>query len=149
MDIKQLPTDKSSDEIYSASIGKGTTYGGLKAWAKKLSVEAGGIQRVTDEERLSNTTHVWNACTFWYALPLEHISRLLTVSQVECQHGCSNAVYRYGWRQHGIVILGLLRDHPRGERSFLSPASLDRFVWIDWLAHDHLLVRHFISLSYP
>jgi hypothetical protein len=37
----------------------------LKAWAKKLSVETGGIERVTDEERLSNTTHVWNACTFW------------------------------------------------------------------------------------
>lgn len=34
-------------------------------WVKKLSVETGGIQRVTDEERESDTTHVWNACTFW------------------------------------------------------------------------------------
>jgi hypothetical protein len=68
MDIKQqLSAYKSSDETDSASVEKGAIRGGLKAWAKKLSVEAGGIERVTDEERLSNTTHVWNACTFWYA----------------------------------------------------------------------------------
>jgi hypothetical protein len=67
MDIKpQLSANKSSDEIDSASIEEGTVRGGLKAWAKRISVEAGGIERVTDEERLSNTTHVWNACTFWY-----------------------------------------------------------------------------------
>ena len=67
MEIKeQLSADKSSDRTDSASIEKGTIRGGLKAWAKKLSVETGGIERVTDEERLSNTTHVWNACTFWY-----------------------------------------------------------------------------------
>ena len=67
MDIKQqLSADKSSDKTDSASIEKGTIRRGLKAWAKKLSVEAGGIERVTDEERLSNTTHVWNACTFWH-----------------------------------------------------------------------------------
>jgi hypothetical protein len=66
MDTKrQFSTEKSSDETDSASIGDGTARGGLKAWAKKLSVETGGIERVTDEERLSNTTHVWNACTFW------------------------------------------------------------------------------------
>jgi len=34
-------------------------------WGKLLSVETGGIQRVTDEERQHNTTKVWNACTFW------------------------------------------------------------------------------------
>jgi hypothetical protein len=61
MDIK-LPAEKSSD---TASIEEGTIRRGFRAWAKKLSVETGGIQRVTDEERLSNTTHVWNACTFW------------------------------------------------------------------------------------
>lgn len=66
MDVKQQISAKSSDKIDSSSIEKGTIHGGLKAWAKKLSVEAGGIERVTDEERLSNTTHVWNACTFWY-----------------------------------------------------------------------------------
>jgi hypothetical protein len=64
---QQVSADKSSDRTDSASIEKGTIRGGLKAWAKKLSVETGGIERVTDEERLSNTTHVWNACTFWYA----------------------------------------------------------------------------------
>jgi hypothetical protein len=67
MDIKQqLSVDKSSDKTDSASIEKGAVRRGLEAWAKKLSVEAGGIERVTDEDRLSNTTHVWNACTFWY-----------------------------------------------------------------------------------
>jgi len=64
---QQFSADKFSDRTDSASVEKGTIRGGLKAWAKKLSVETGGIERVTDEERLSNTTHVWNACTFWYA----------------------------------------------------------------------------------
>lgn len=36
-----------------------------KTWARMLSIEVGGIQRVTEEERKQNTTHVWNACTFW------------------------------------------------------------------------------------
>ncbi|KAN0105979.1 Permease for cytosine/purines, uracil, thiamine, allantoin domain containing protein [Hyaloscypha variabilis] len=62
---QQFSADKFSDRTDSASVEKGTIRGGLKAWAKKLSVETGGIERVTDEERLSNTTHVWNACTFW------------------------------------------------------------------------------------
>lgn len=30
-----------------------------------LSVETGGIQRVTDGDRQHNPTHVWNAATFW------------------------------------------------------------------------------------
>lgn len=36
-----------------------------RSWARMLSIEVGGIQRVTEEERKQNTTHVWNACTFW------------------------------------------------------------------------------------
>lgn len=35
------------------------------SWIRTLSIETGGIQRVTEEERQQNTTHVWNACTFW------------------------------------------------------------------------------------
>ncbi|KAF2791828.1 hypothetical protein K505DRAFT_248050 [Melanomma pulvis-pyrius CBS 109.77] len=38
---------------------------GIKLWIKKLSVETGGIQRVTDEDRAKETSKVWNACTFW------------------------------------------------------------------------------------
>lgn len=38
------------------------------SWMQMLSIETGGIQRVTEEERLVNTTKWWNACTFWYAL---------------------------------------------------------------------------------
>ena len=37
----------------------------LHAWAFSLSVETGGIERVTDEDRSHKTTPVWNACTFW------------------------------------------------------------------------------------
>jgi hypothetical protein len=37
----------------------------LQHWARSLSVETGGIQRVTDEERSKHPTRVWNACTFW------------------------------------------------------------------------------------
>jgi hypothetical protein len=144
MDTKQqFSAEKSSDEIDSASIGKGTTRGGLRAWAKKLSVETGGIERVTDEERLSNTTHVWNACTFWYDPSITRIiSRKLMSAQVECQYGSRNTIHRHGWWQHGIILLGLLCDYPRGERCFLSPASLDGFIWFDWTADDYLLVRH-------
>jgi hypothetical protein len=66
MNIKQqVFAEKSSDEADTASIEKGILPNGFRTWAKKLSVESGGIQRVTDEERQSNTTHVWNACTFW------------------------------------------------------------------------------------
>jgi hypothetical protein len=66
MDTKQqIFAEKSSDDADTASIEKGTIPNGLRAWVEKLSVESGGIQRVTDEERQNNTTHVWNACTFW------------------------------------------------------------------------------------
>jgi hypothetical protein len=41
---------------------------GLKLWLKKLSVETGGIERVTDEDRAGETSKVWNACTFWWVL---------------------------------------------------------------------------------
>jgi hypothetical protein len=33
---------------------------------RRLSIEEGGIERVTDEERQQNTTKFWNATTFWY-----------------------------------------------------------------------------------
>jgi hypothetical protein len=36
-----------------------------RAWLGRLSIEEGGIERVTDEERLHNTTKFWNAATFW------------------------------------------------------------------------------------
>jgi hypothetical protein len=40
----------------------------LASWMnmKRFSIEQGGIQRVTDEERQQNVTKFWNACTFWY-----------------------------------------------------------------------------------
>jgi hypothetical protein len=57
--------EKSLNDTETASIKQGSHRGGLHAWAKALSVESGGIQRVTDEERQNNTTKVWNACTFW------------------------------------------------------------------------------------
>jgi hypothetical protein len=36
-----------------------------RSWFRRLSIEEGGIERVTDEERLQNTTKFWNAATFW------------------------------------------------------------------------------------
>jgi len=62
---EQFTTKTEADEVDSASVEKGTIGKGLRAWAKNLSVETGGIERVTDEERQTNTTKVWNACTFW------------------------------------------------------------------------------------
>jgi len=37
----------------------------VQPWYRKLSIEEGGIERITDEERLQNTTKFWNAATFW------------------------------------------------------------------------------------
>ncbi|CAG8088017.1 unnamed protein product [Penicillium olsonii] len=38
-----------------------------RPWLGRLSIEEGGIERVTDEERLQNTTKFWNAATFWFS----------------------------------------------------------------------------------
>jgi hypothetical protein len=66
---KQSFETPTNDEIQSGEIEKTTDDGAFKGWLKKLSVETGGIQRVTDEDRAKNTSKVWNACTFWYAYP--------------------------------------------------------------------------------
>ena len=36
-----------------------------RPWYRRFSIEEGGIERVTDEERLQNTTKFWNCATFW------------------------------------------------------------------------------------
>ena len=37
------------------------------AWIyRALSIETGGIERITDDDRQHNTTRFWNATTFWY-----------------------------------------------------------------------------------
>lgn len=55
----------SRHDVRLGAFEKTTTLTGLKYWVKKLAVETGGIERVTDEERAQNTSKVWNACTFW------------------------------------------------------------------------------------
>ena len=66
MNLKQQNlNEKLTEGMYTESIEKGVVRSGFHAWAKNLSVETGGIQRVIDEERRTNTTKVWNACTFW------------------------------------------------------------------------------------
>ena len=64
-------TEMKSKEDFKASslndvqTGTLTTPLRLKYWAKQLTVETGGIERVTDEDRAHNASEVWNACTFW------------------------------------------------------------------------------------
>lgn len=65
MNSKQSFDTPSNDEVHTGSVEKPTGASGFKLWVKKLSVETGGIQRVTDEERAKNPSKVWNACTFW------------------------------------------------------------------------------------
>lgn len=39
----------------------------IQSWLpRRLSIEEGGIERVTDAERQQKTTKFWNATTFWY-----------------------------------------------------------------------------------
>lgn len=52
-------------EVPEGEVDKVKGSYGIKLWIKKLSVETGGIQRVTDEDRVRETSKVWNACTFW------------------------------------------------------------------------------------
>ncbi|KAJ5757421.1 uncharacterized protein N7511_006115 [Penicillium nucicola] len=39
----------------------------VQPWYGRFSIEEGGIERVTDEERIQNTTRFWNAATFWFS----------------------------------------------------------------------------------
>lgn len=59
-DITSRPSSRGE-----MGIGEVKSVPKWKSWARMLSIEVGGIQRVTEEERRENTTHVWNACTFW------------------------------------------------------------------------------------
>ena len=56
--ISTAKTDSETDTTLKPSR---PWFGGLS----RLSIEEGGIERVTDEERLQNTTKFWNAATFW------------------------------------------------------------------------------------
>lgn len=64
--IKSSSPERSTIDIEAVSIEKDKVRNGFQTWTKTLSVESGGIERVTDEQRQNNTTKVWNACTFWY-----------------------------------------------------------------------------------
>ncbi|TVY85309.1 Purine-cytosine permease fcyB, partial [Lachnellula suecica] len=67
MDAKKVTASTSfTDDTGSGSAEKvNLPLSRFAAWAKSLSVETNGIERVTDEEREKNTTKPWNACTFW------------------------------------------------------------------------------------
>ena len=56
----------SSNEYLQTGVNeKPSNLTGIKYWMKRLAVETGGIQRVTDADRAENTSKWWNACTFW------------------------------------------------------------------------------------
>lgn len=65
MHSKQSFDTPSNNEVAVDQLEKSTNASGFNSWLKKLSVETGGIERVTDEDRAANTSKVWNACTFW------------------------------------------------------------------------------------
>lgn len=54
---------------YNASIQKpqseSETVKPHQPFFRRFSIEEGGIERVTDEERQQNTTKFWHAATFW------------------------------------------------------------------------------------
>ncbi|RDW58203.1 hypothetical protein BP6252_13614 [Coleophoma cylindrospora] len=60
---KIMSRETSVNEIASGSVEKPTNI--VASWAKKISFETNGIERITDEQRRHNTTKPWNACTFW------------------------------------------------------------------------------------
>lgn len=52
-------------DVQVGATEKPSATSGIQYWIKRLAVETGGIERVTDEDRAQNTSKVWNACTFW------------------------------------------------------------------------------------
>lgn len=65
MNSKESFTTPSNNEVQVGTAEKPSTTSSLKYWVKRLAVETGGIERVTDEARAEHTSKVWNACTFW------------------------------------------------------------------------------------
>jgi hypothetical protein len=65
MDFKHSLETPTNDEIQTGDTESTTDGSAFKRWLRTLSVETGGIERVTDEDRAKNTSKVWNACTFW------------------------------------------------------------------------------------
>lgn len=57
--------DQSMNDVQIGAATNPSANRGFRYWAKRLAVETGGIERVTDEDRAQNTSKVWNACTFW------------------------------------------------------------------------------------
>lgn len=70
LDQQYEPSDVEAASMEEKPTNKASI---VVSWGKSLltTVETRGIQRVTDEERRSNTTSVWHACTFW-SVDLSH-----------------------------------------------------------------------------
>jgi hypothetical protein len=69
---KEYKTNIASEQYASSDVESGVCTKpslqrepGFRGWLKSLSVETGGIERVTEEDRKTNTSEVWHACTFW------------------------------------------------------------------------------------
>ena len=62
---KQSLDTSSHDEVELGYVEHRKSLSGFQRWLNKLSVETGGIERITDEVRAKNSSKVWNACTFW------------------------------------------------------------------------------------
>lgn len=55
-----MSTDKAFESAGVDDISK------TQPWfSRRMSIEEGGIERVTDEERKEKTTKFWHATTFW------------------------------------------------------------------------------------
>jgi hypothetical protein len=67
VEVKSEPSlvIRTTDDFLTGETVKPPVATGLQYWVKRFTVETGGIERVTDEDRAANTSKVWNACTFW------------------------------------------------------------------------------------
>lgn len=79
MDSKlEIAAASNRTDVEEGSIEKSISSPSIHGWGKSrfCAVETTGIQRVTDADREQNTTHVWNACTFWYVGKSSHFDSL-------------------------------------------------------------------------
>lgn len=108
--------------------------------AKHLNVETGGIERVTPEERQHNTTHWWNACTFWFsASEYRCVQRLCLADQFIRFRGCDSFV-RLSWTNLWAQLLHQFRHHHCCKPVRMCHPSLDINLRADRVTHDNIFV---------
>ncbi|KAJ6150998.1 Permease cytosine/purine uracilthiamine allantoin [Penicillium chermesinum] len=81
----------------------------------RFSIEEGGIERITDEQRVESKQRFWNAATFWFSANMA-----IATLNIGSLGGLD-----------GPWFLGLLYYHSGGQSGKRSTSSVDSDGWIN------------------